>query len=69
MRSRLLLAVGRSRQSFSQFCSNFSSGHFAAREEGKKEGGPQHLKEEGRIRKRKEEATANSIGLDGLGGG
>ena len=27
-----LAALGRSRQSFSQFCSNFSSGHFAAQE-------------------------------------
>ena len=35
LRVESLAALGRSRQSFSQFCSNFSSGHFAARE-GKK---------------------------------
>ena len=62
-----LAALGRSRQSFSQFCSNFSSGHFAA-QEGKKAAHNIWRKRE-RIRKRKEEATANSIGLDRLGGG
>ena len=32
LRVESLAALGRSRQSFSQFCSNFSSGHFAAQE-------------------------------------